>query len=51
MLEADTFKLHSFVPLTGTAFLMVTDPGQPGADALLKETCVCRACAVARTRG
>jgi len=37
-LEADTFKLHSFMPLTGMNFLMVADPTQTGMDGLLRRT-------------
>eukprot|EP00039_Didymoeca_costata_P019168 m.336495 g.336495 ORF g.336495 m.336495 type:complete len:144 (-) comp17868_c0_seq1:109-540(-) len=38
ILEADTFKLNSFMPATGMNFIVVSDPGQTGLDQLLRKT-------------
>ena len=43
VLLADTFELHCFQTLTGTKFLIVAEPATPEVDALLKDTCACRA--------
>lgn len=37
VLEADTFKLHCFQTLTGVKFMIVSEPGQVGLDALLRK--------------
>ncbi|KAF9918016.1 hypothetical protein BX616_010600 [Lobosporangium transversale] len=37
MLETDTFRIHCFQTLTGTKFLLVTDPQQPSVDHTMKK--------------
>jgi hypothetical protein len=38
LLQADTFDLHSFHTLTGTTFMLLTEPHTPDAAELLRTT-------------
>lgn len=38
LLQADTFDLHGFQTLTGTIFIMMTQPGTPDAAETLRNT-------------
>lgn len=38
VLHADTFDLHSFQTLTGTTFMMATEPNTPESPELLRNT-------------
>jgi len=40
-MHADTFDLHSFHTLTGTTFMMVTEPNTPDVIEVLRNTSVC----------
>ncbi|KAK3812326.1 MAG: Sybindin-like family-domain-containing protein [Benniella sp.] len=37
MLESDTFRIHCTQTLTGTKFLLMTDPPQPSIDHIMKK--------------
>ena len=37
-MQADTFDLHSFHTLTGTTFMLLTEPHTPDAAELLRTT-------------
>ncbi|KXS16076.1 Sybindin-like protein [Gonapodya prolifera JEL478] len=36
LLETDTFKLHCFQTLTGTKFILITDPNQTSSDTIMR---------------
>jgi hypothetical protein len=38
LMQADTFDLHSFHTLTGTTFMLLTEPHTPDATELLRTT-------------
>lgn len=38
LMQADTFDLHSFHTLTGTTFMLLTEPHTPDAAELLRTT-------------
>jgi hypothetical protein len=37
-MQADTFDMHSFQTLTGTTFMMLTEPHTPEAAEILRTT-------------
>ncbi|KAG0225271.1 hypothetical protein BGW41_004750 [Actinomortierella wolfii] len=43
MMETETFRIHCFQTLTGTKFLLVTDPQQPSVDQIMRRIYECYA--------
>ncbi|KAF9975863.1 hypothetical protein BGZ73_000314 [Actinomortierella ambigua] len=43
MMETETFRIHCFQTLTGTKFLLVTDPQQPGVEQIMRRIYECYA--------